>query len=429
MVLKQNLDTKIIYDAVFNLIEIANTNLPPEVYNKLSNYNCDYKNEILKNAYLAQSKKRPLCQDTGQVVVFLEIGQDVILDGEYVETAINRAVGDCYAKNFYRKSTVHDALYNRTNRGDNTPAIIHTQIIEGAEISIMIGIKGGGSENMTFLKMFNPTTCEAEILDYVEKCALDAGENACPPMSIGIGIGGCAETAAFLAKKALFFGKSIKTDIKNVFEMRIMTAPTHIACMPVCLNLSCHSKRSASAKIKNGEIIYTSDFQKYDDVETSSNAKEILVSDVSALKNLKNNEEILLSGIIYTARDAAHQKLVRMLDLGEKLPFDLKNAVIFYAGPCPAKNGEIIGPIGPTTSKRMDKFALVLYKNGVIATIGKGDRTINGLNALYFKANGGIACVLQDCVKKCELVCFEELGTEAIYKLYVEKFPLKTVWL
>ncbi len=429
MVLKQNLDTKIIYDAVFNLIEIANTNLPPEVYNKLSNYNCDYKNEILKNAYLAQSKKRPLCQDTGQVVVFLEIGQDVILDGEYVETAINRAVGDCYAKNFYRKSTVHDALYNRTNRGDNTPAIIHTQIVEGAEISIMIGIKGGGSENMTFLKMFNPTASEAEILEYVEKCALDAGENACPPMSIGIGIGGCAETAAFLAKKALFFGKSIKTDIKNVFEMGIMTAPTHIACMPVCLNLSCHSKRSASAKIKNGEIIYTSDFQKYDDVETSSNAKEIQVSDVSALKNLKNNEEILLSGIIYTARDAAHQKLVRMLDLGEKLPFDLKNAVIFYAGPCPAKNGEIIGPIGPTTSKRMDKFALVLYKNGVIATIGKGDRTINGLNALYFKANGGIACVLQDCVKKCELVCFEELGTEAIYKLHVEKLPLKTVWL
>lgn len=429
MVLKQNLDTKIIYDAIFNLIEIANTNLPQDVYNKLSNYNCNYKNEILKNAYLAQSKKRPLCQDTGQVLVFLEIGQDVILNGEYVESAINRAVKDCYIKNFYRKSTVQDALYNRTNRGDNTPAIIHTQIVEGDEIKLMLGIKGGGSENMTFLKMFNPTASEAEIFEYVEKCAAEAGENACPPMSIGIGIGGCAETAAFLAKKALFFGKTIEKEVKNVFEIRIMTAPTHIACMPVCLNLSCHSKRSASAKIKNGEIIYTSSFQKYNDVETSSNAREIMVSDISALKNLKNDEEILLSGIIYTARDAAHQKLVQILEGGGKPPIELKNTVIFYAGPCPAAPGENIGPIGPTTSKRMDKFAPVLYENGVIATIGKGDRTIKGLNALYFKANGGIACVLQNCIKKCELVCFEELGTEAIYRLYVEKLPLKTVWL
>ena len=441
MTLKEHLDTKNIYEAVYNLIEIANTNLPPWVYNKLSNFNCDYKDKILKNAYLAQSKKRPLCQDTGQVVIFIELGQNIILEGEYIENAINKAVADCYRDKFYRKSTVSDALNDRTNKGDNTPALIHTKIVEGSEISILVGIKGGGAENMTRLKMFNPTAEYQEILDFAKQCAIDAGENACPPMCIGIGAGGCAETAAFLAKKALFTGKSVEVDIENVFETRILTAPTHIACLPVCVNISCHSFRAASAKIKNGEIRYISEFQKFSDVNIASNAREIRTDDLSALQNLKDGEEILLTGKIITARDAAHKKLADMIEAGYKnpnaentcydkiLPVDLNNKIIFYAGPCPASREEIIGPIGPTTSKRMDKFAPLLYKNGVIATIGKGDRAINGLNKLYFKANGGIACVLQACIKDCTLICFEELGTEAIYELTVEKLPLKTIWL
>lgn len=429
MGLKQKLDTEIIYNAVYDLIEKANTNLPEDVYNKLSNFKCDYKDKILKNAYLAQSKKRPLCQDTGQVLVYLEIGQDVALEGEYVETVINRAIADCYKENFFRKSTVKDALYDRTNNGDNTPGLIHTHIVEGDEISILVGIKGGGAENMTQLKMFNPTAEYSEILDFAKKCALEAGENACPPMCIGIGAGGCAETAAFLAKKALFFGKTIEFDIENVFETRILTAPTHIACLPVCINISCHSLRSASAKIINGKIVAASGVRKYNDVETSSNAREIRTDNLSALQNLKNGEEILLSGKILTARDAAHKRISEMIDRGEVLPLSLENKIIFYAGPCPATNGEIIGPVGPTTSKRMDKFAPLLYKKGVLATIGKGDRTINGINKLYFKAIGGIACVLQACIKDCTPICFEDLGTEGIYELTVEKLPLKTVWL
>jgi len=441
MALYQHLDTKIIYETVYNLIEIANTNLPPWVYNKLSQFNCDYKDKILKNAYLAQSKKRPLCQDTGQVVIFMELGQNIILEGEYIENAINRAVADCYRDKFYRKSTVADALFDRNNKGDNTPALIHTKIVEGSEISILVGIKGGGAENMTRLKMFNPTAEYSEILDFVRECVIEAGENACPPMCIGIGAGGCTETAAFLAKKALFFGKTIEFDMENVFETRILTAPTHIACLPVCLNISCHSLRAASAKIENGKIQYTSEIQKFDDVKTASNAREIRTCDLSALSSLKEGEEILLTGKIITARDAAHKKLVQMINDGyvnpngenddnaKVLPFDLRGKIIFYAGPCPAAKGEIIGPIGPTTSKRMDKFAPLLYENGVIATIGKGDRTINGLNKLYFKANGGIASYLQACIKDCTLLCFEELGTEAVYELTVEKLPLKTVWL
>ncbi len=429
MTFKQNLDTKIIYNVVYNLIKKANTNLPAEVYNKLSDFNCDYKDKILKNAYLAQNKNRPLCQDTGQVIVFLEIGQNVILEGEHVGSAINRAIADCYKENFFRKSTVKNALYDRTNKGDNTPGLIHTSIVEGDEISILVGIKGGGAENMTQLKMFNPTAEISEILDFAKQCALNAGENACPPMCLGIGAGGCAETAALLAKKALFCGKTIDIDIKNVFETRILTAPTHIACLPVCVNISCHSLRYASAKIINGKIKTESEVQKYNDVKIASNAREIRADDITSLLNLKNNEEILLSGKIITARDAAHKRLAEMIEKKQVLPLSLENKIIFYAGPCPASNSEIIGPVGPTTSKRMDKFAPLLYKNGVIATIGKGDRTINGLNKLYFKANGGIACVLQACIKDCTPVCFEDLGTEAIYELTVEKLPLKTVWL
>lgn len=427
MVLKQNLNTKIIYEAIYNLIEIANTNLPRCVYDKLSKFNCTGKENILKNAHLAQTLKRPLCQDTGQVVIFLEIGQDVIFSGKYIEDEINSAVSACYKDKFFRKSTVQDALFNRTNRGDNAPAIIHTKIIKGDEINILLGIKGGGAENMTTLKMFNPTTEFSEILDFAKECAKNAGENACPPMCIGIGVGGCAETAALLAKKALFCGEALDIEIDNVFETRILSAPTHIASMPVCINLSCHSLRHATCKIQNGKIIYEAETPQYKDIETKTNAKEIYTFDIEALNTLQHGDEILLSGTIFTARDAAHKRLVELIKKNEILPFDLKDKIIFYAGPCPAAPGEIIGPIGPTTSKRMDKFAPILYEKGVIATIGKGDRTIKGLNKLYFKAQGGIACVLQQCIKKCEPVCFEDLGTEAIYRLEIEKMPLKTV--
>ena len=429
MVLKQNVNTKIVYEAVYNLLEEANTNLPVCVYEKLSEFNHAGRDNILKNAYLAQRSKRPLCQDTGQVVIFLEIGQDVIFSGTYIEDEINRAVSNCYKDKFYRKSTVEDAIFNRENRGDNTPAIIHTKIIKGDEINILLGIKGGGSENMTTLKMFNPTIEFEEILDFARQCAVNAGENACPPMCIGIGAGGCAETAAILAKKALFDGVTLDVKMPNTFETKILTAPTHIASLPVCINLSCHSLRHSKCKIQNGKILYQKEVKIYGDIETKTSAKEINTSDIETLNTLQNGDEILLSGVIFTARDAAHKRLSEIIEANEILPFDLNNKILFYAGPCPAKEGEVIGPIGPTTSKRMDKFAPLLYDRGVIATIGKGDRTIKGLNKLYFKAQGGIACVLQKCVKKCEPVCFEDLGAEAIYRLEIEKMPLKTLWI
>lgn len=419
------MNTKIIYEAVYNMLLLANTKLNFEDYKKLSNYNSKIRTQILKNAYLADITKRPLCQDTGQVVVFLKIGQNIHLEGEFINDVINNAVKDCYTDNFFRKSVVKDAIFDRANTKTNTPCIIHTDFIKEDEISILVGIKGGGAENMTRLKMMNPTSTYNDILEFAHEVIAEAGENACPPMYMGIGIGGTAEVAAKSAKYALFKGEVINEKIENVVEARIISNPTHIACMPVCVNLNCHSIRHMECIIKNDKIKYVYKDYNVPEIELKTNAKKINTKDIDEFKNLKTGDEILLTGKIYTARDMAHKKLVSMIENNETLPFELKNSIIFYAGPCPNMPNEIIGPIGPTTSKRMDKFAPVLYQKGVIATIGKGERTIKDTGYLYFKATGGVANVYKNCVKSAKLIAFEELGTEAIVELEVVDMPLE----
>ncbi len=415
-----DLNTGLIYKAVYSLAERANVSLPREVYEKLK-LNGDP--QILQNAYLANKNKRPLCQDCGQVVVFLKIGQDVNLVGEYVEDAINRAVEDCYRDKFYRKSVAKDALM-RENTGTNTPAIIHTQIVKGNEVEILLALKGGGAENTSQIKMFNPTATKEELFEFVKKVASDAGENACPPMILGVGMGGTIEKACLLAKLALYKGKVEDIEIKNVLETRVLSSSTHIASLPVCVNTNCHSARHAECVILDSKIEFENNDYEILPVDTKSTAQEVFTNETDKIKALARGEEILLTGTIYTARDAAHKRLVELLEKGDTLPMNLENAIIFYAGPCPAAPNEAIGPIGPTTSKRMDKFADTLYKQGVLATIGKGGREIDTTKNVYFKTKGGVASYLQNCVKSCELVAFEDLGAEAICKLEVEELPL-----
>ena len=417
------MNTKLIYEAVYSALIIANTRLDLETYNKVEVSNCKIKNEILKNAYLAYKNQRPLCQDTGQVVVFLNVGQNVVLEGEFIYNAINKAVSDCYKDNFFRKSTVKDAVFDRTNTGDNTPAIIHTNFVEGNEVSILIGIKGGGSENMTRLKMMNPTSSLDDIYDFVKETVLLAGENACPPMTVGIGAGGTAEVACTLAKLALFKGKPVDLILDNVLDVKMLTTSTHIASLPVCVNINCHSVREIEIKIKEDKIYY--DLKDYTPIKIENEQEAIKVNsgDIETLKSLKTGDKILLTGKIYTARDMAHKRLYNSILNNEKLPIDIKNAIIFYAGPCPKKENEVIGPIGPTTSKRMDKFAPLLYENGVIATIGKGQRTFSG-GYLYLKATGGVALLYQQSIKSAKIAAYEDLGTEAIYELEVSNMPL-----
>ena len=446
------ISTETIKEAVYKLCFEANTCLDEKIYSKIlnayNNTNDKVLKSILQNAKVAYEKKLPLCQDTGQVIVFIEIGQDVQLQGEFLENAINSAIEKCYIENFFRKSIVENAVFNRTNTTTNTPAIIYTKIVEGDSIKIDILIKGAGSENKSELEMMLPTASKQEIIKCCSELILSAGKNACPPMFIGIGIGGTADKATILSKQALTkethtkeelsLAEKIKNSVNSktqqnyVLDVKILTTSTHIACMPVAITINCHSDRISSCTINEIGITYHHKTPCFINFEAEKEClKEVYTNDIETIRSLKQGEEILLSGKIYIARDMAHKRLKSMIDKGEQLPFEIKDSIIFYAGPCPNKPNEIIGSVGPTTASRMDKYAVEFYKKGLLATIGKGERNkevekaIKNNNAKYFTVTGGIAALLSDKVKKKEIIAFGDLGAEALYSIEVKRFPVK----
>ena len=466
------ISSKIIKNAIYDLCVEANTTLNADVVKKIwcaynSETNIDAKQAlqlILINAKMAQEKKMPLCQDTGQVLVFIKIGNRCQV--ENLNDSINKGIEKAYEENFYRKSIVKNALFNRTNTKTNTPCIIYTEIIEGNELDIKLFIKGAGSENVSTVEMLSPTTSEDEIAEFVTAVIKKAGAKGCPPYFIGVGIGGTIEYAGLLSKKALFLEQDIDENHKNLAEkiknrtnqlnigaaglggpstaldVKILTDFTHIACMPVAVTINCHSFRHAKVTIREqGEGERQKKIEsKFNLFPLSSlpfpenNYLNVHTSNIEQLKSLNQGQNVFLSGEIYTARDMAHKRLAEMLEKGEKLPFNLKDKIIFYAGPCPCSsefNECIVGSIGPTTSSRMDKFAPILYNNGVLATIGKGERSeevknvIKQVGGLYFTIIGGIACYLSEKFVKKELIAFEDLGTEAIYRFEVRDLPLR----
>lgn len=472
--------TKIIEQAVYDLCVEANTILPNDVFTKIfdaynSEQNPDAKQAlglILQNAQMAYKKGMPLCQDTGQVLVFIKGGNHI---PENLYAAINNGVAKAYEENFFRKSVVKNALFNRSNTQTNTPCIIytnaHTPIDGGLEnqpnsddLEIEVLLKGAGSENVSTVQMLSPTASEDEIVEFVTSVIQKAGAKACPPYFIGIGIGGTMEYAGLLSKKALLLDKNIdesheklaqkiKAAVNDLnigaaglggastaLDVKILTDFTHIACMPIAVTVNCHSNRHAKCSISELGIRNGKREERGQDawmnrcVEKSiytSTPLRLHSSDIESLKALKPGQNILLSGEIYTARDAAHKRLVEMIEKGEKLPFELKDKIIFYAGPCPCPNNSVVGSIGPTTSARMDKFLPILYEKGLLATIGKGERsneaemTIKQHGGVYFTVIGGIACYLSEKFKKKDLIAFKELGTEAIYRFEVEDLPLR----
>lgn len=454
-----DISTDLIKDAVYTLCFSANTCLTDSIYSEIlkSYKNCENKQtkellkNILENAKIACEKSRPLCQDTGQVLVFIEMGQNIRITGEYIEKAVNKAIQQCYCENFFRKSVVQNAIFDRNNTKTNTPAIIYTKIIQEDEVRIKVLIKGAGSENKSTLQMLLPTSSEDEIIKQISNAVLSSAENACPPMFIGIGTGYSADKAMVMSKEAFFnenfseeellLAEKIKKHINKsapekyqdcyVLDVKILSGPTHIACMPVGITINCHSDRISSCTIKNNKILYH--FTKPDFItpeEIYIDKQEIYTDDIKSIQNLKEGEEFLLTGEIYVARDMAHKRLIDLIKDHKPLPFDIKNKIILYAGPCPAKINEVSGSIGPTTAGRMDKYANYMYKQGLLATIGKGSRnktvtqTIRNSNAKYFTIQGGIAALLAEKIKESTIIAFEDLGPEAIYKIYVEKFPL-----
>lgn len=463
--------TEEIIEIVSKLCKHANLYVSQDVYSRI--YNAYLKEsyvesknvlwQILENMKIASQIKRPICQDTGFVVVFAEIGQDVHLEGCAFEDAINLGVAKAYTKNKFRYSIVQDPVFERTNTNTNAPAVIHTKIVPGNTVKIWLVIKGCGSENVGITKMLKPFAGADEII----KCAVEAVENSarntCPPVRLGIGIGGTLDYATFLSKKALLQPIKSEEELEasddrvskmeleilkkanalkigasgfggdtTVFGVNILSYPTHIAALPVAINFSCHASRYAYVEIFEDAAKYKfqPDYEFGETTNLEGTLRNINVDDIESVRSLKAGERVFLSGYIYTARDAVHQKMIETLKKGEELPVDIKNKIIYYVGPCPPIENEIIGPAGPTTAARMDKYTPILMDRGLMGSIGKGKRneevieSIKRNKGIYFVTTGGTACLLASKIKEAEVVAYPELGTEAIYRLRIEGFPV-----
>lgn len=470
--------TDTITEAVQILSEVANYALPEDVYKALETIHKTDKSsiarnitkDILYNAYLASTKQRPICQDTGLVIVFADIGQNVHIIGDDFTTAINKGVEKAYTQAYLRKSIVEDPIFQRTNTGNNTPAVIHQRIVPGNEIKLTVVPKGGGCENMSYFKMLKPSDGVEGIINFVVDCIKKSGPNPCPPIHVGIGIGGSMEQSAILAKRALINKVLSIEDLKHkaetdelaalelkilqevqntgigphglggshtAFALNIETYPCHIASLPVSVTLNCHAARHTTLTIgKNSnhiETLYKNIFSIPEITPKAEHANTIkcltLPLSRDTIKSLSSGEQVLLNGYLYTARDTAHKKLVQAIEAGEPLPFSLEGETIYYVGPCPAKGEEIIGPAGPTTAIRMDKYTPILLKAGLAGMIGKGYRSkeivkaIKETKSVYLVASGGTAVLLAEKIKEAKVIAYPELGPEAIYRLKVEDFP------
>jgi len=431
--------------------------------------------QILTNSKMSATGHRPMCQDTGIVNVFLKVGMDVRFEGFSAgfEDAINEGVrrGYNHPDNTLRASVVDDPQFARKNTKDNTPAVIFTQIVPGNTLDIIVAAKGGGSENKSKMIMLNPSD---SVVDWVLKTVPTMGAGWCPPGMLGIGIGGTAEKAVLLAKESLMddldmyqlLEKSSKggamTQVEDlrlelyhkvnalgigaqglgglttVLDVKIKMYPTHAASKPVAMIPNCAATRHAHFVMDGSGPVYldppsldlwpnvnwTADTQKSKRVDLNTLTKAEVAS-------WKPGQTLLLNGKMLTGRDAAHKRIQDMLAKGEKLPVDFTNRVIYYVGPVDPVGNEAVGPAGPTTSTRMDKFTeMMLAQTGLISMVGKAERGPTAIDAIkkhqsaYLMAVGGAAYLVSKAIKHAKVVGFEDLGMEAIYEFDVVDMPV-----
>ncbi|MGL5654701.1 MAG: fumarate hydratase [Vibrio sp.] len=428
--------------------------------------------QILINSRMSAEGHRPICQDTGIVTCFVNIGMQVQWDSTdmTVQQMIDEGVHQAYTNpdNPLRASVLMDPAGKRINTKDNTPAVVHITMVPGDKVEIQIAAKGGGSENKTKMVMLNPSD---DIAEWVEKTVPLMGAGWCPPGMLGIGIGGTAEKAAVLAKQALMEDidideliergpqnseEALRLDIFNrvnklgigaqglgglttVVDVKIKSAPTHAASKPVCMIPNCAATRHVHFTLDgSGPAELTP--PKLEDWpqitwQAGANTRRVNLDTITReeIQTWKTGETVLLSGKILTGRDAAHKRIQTMLQQGEKLPegVDLKGKFIYYVGPVDAVRDEVVGPAGPTTSTRMDKFTdMMLEEVGVMGMIGKAERgpatveSIKKHKAVYLMAVGGAAYLVAKAIKKARVVAFEDLGMEAIYEFEVEDMPV-----
>ncbi|ROR94759.1 homodimeric fumarase (class I) [Sinobacterium caligoides] len=425
--------------------------------------------QILINSRMCAEGKRPICQDTGIVTVFCKVGMDVQWDATMsVTDMINEGVRRAYTHpdNVLRASILADPAGARVNTKDNTPAVIHYEVVEGNTVDIQVAAKGGGSENKSKMVMLNPSD---SIVDWVKKTVPTMGAGWCPPGMLGIGIGGTAEKAAVMAKESLMdpidihelrqrgpqnrveelrlelmeavnelgIGAQGLGGLTTVLDIKIMDAPTHAASLPVCMIPNCAATRHAHFELDGtGPALQTPPkLEDWPEISRASgdDVKRVNLQDVTQaeMETLRSGDTILLSGKMLTGRDAAHKKIVEMLNNGEQLPVDLKGRFIYYVGPVDPVRDEAVGPAGPTTATRMDKFTRqVLEQTGLMGMIGKAERgdaaieAIKDAKSTYLMAVGGAAYLVSQAVKNAEVVGFPELGMEAIYEFDVVDMPV-----
>jgi fumarate hydratase, class I len=427
--------------------------------------------QILTNSKMCAEGKRPICQDTGIVNVFLKIGMSCRFEGfsGSIADAINEGVRQGYLNtdNLLRASVVSDPHFERKNTKDNTPAVVHMELVPGNTIDVMVAAKGGGSENKSKFVMLNPSD---SIVDWVLKTVPTMGAGWCPPGMLGIGIGGTAEKAMLMAKESLMEpidmyelvkrGPANKTEemrlelyekvnalgigaqglggLTTVLDVKISMYPTHAASKPVAMIPNCAATRHAHFVLDGSgpayceapalsewpDVKWAPDYEKSKKVDLNTLTKEEVAS-------WKPGQTLLLSGKMLTGRDAAHKRIQDMLAKGEKLPVDFTNRVIYYVGPVDAVRDEAVGPAGPTTATRMDKFTeMMLGTTGLISMVGKAERgpvaieSIKKHKAAYLMAVGGAAYLVSKAIKHAEVVGFADLGMEAIYEFDVVDMPV-----
>lgn len=425
--------------------------------------------QILINSRMCAEGHRPICQDTGIVVVFFKVGMNIQWNADLsIDEMINEGVRRAYTdpNNPLRASVMRDPAGKRQNTGDNTPAVIHYEIVPGDTLEVTIAAKGGGSENKARFAILNPSD---SIVDWVLNTVPQLGAGWCPPGILGIGIGGTPEKAMLLAKQSIMqpidiqqlqqrgaqttaeklrlelyekvnnlgIGAQGLGGLTTVLDVKVLDYPTHAASKPVALIPNCAATRhihftldgSGPAKLTPPRL---ADWPVIVS-ESSKSSRHVNLEDITRedVASWKPGETLLLSGKMLTGRDAAHKRLLEMIDCGDDLPVDFTNRFIYFVGPVDAVRDEVVGPAGPTTATRMDKFTDTLLANtGLIGMIGKAERGPLGIEAIkkhravYLIATGGAAYLVSKSIRHAKVLAFADMGMEAIYEFEVEDMPV-----
>jgi fumarate hydratase class I len=427
--------------------------------------------QILVNSRMCAVGHRPICQDTGSVVVFLKVGMDVRWDTALslqglVDAGVRRAY--LHPENVLRASIVSPPIGARKNTGDNTPAVVHVEMVPGDRVEVRLAAKGGGSENKSRFAILNPSD---SLVDWVLKTVPTMGAGWCPPGMLGIGVGGSAEKAMLLAKEALLgpidihelqargpadpiealrlelyekvnalgIGAQGLGGLTTVLDVKILTFPTHAASLPVALIPNCAATRHLEFTLDGtGPVELTPpSLTDWPEIawDAATSARKVDLDRVSReeIATWQPGERLLLSGRLLTGRDAAHKRMVDLLNSGQGLPegVDLRGRFIYYVGPVDPVGEEVVGPAGPTTATRMDKFTdQMLSQTGLIGMIGKAERgpaaieSIRRHGAVYLMAVGGAAYLVAKAIRSSRVLAFEDLGMEAIREFEVQDMPV-----